>query len=249
MLGDKDLAIYRQKYYSLLVRLLWKEPEPEYVASLREGLAERAESDGELSPLIGEGWRAIDRYLDKNDPAEVADEYTQMYLGPHLPDVTPYESYYLAGSMYQAPLAAVRGFLQEIGLEQKKGEFSEPEDMLAFELEIMNWIISKQLAADSIKGEENWLDLQANFLKRHLLVWGPTCAGDIEKAKHAKFFKGVGKLLRGFLEVETQLFQDRGPEKIESIADARERFGGVGKWKGPLFEPAMPDKSTEKIEN
>lgn len=248
MIGDKELAIYRQKYYSLLVRLLWREPEPDFVASLEEGIAERIESDARLSPLIGEGWLAIRRYLERNDPAEVEDEFTQMYLGPHLPDINPYESYYLAGHLFRAPLVAVRGFLQEIGLEKKEGELTEPEDMLAFELEIMNWLISKQLGADTAEDEESCLERQAEFLKRHLLVWGPTCAADIEQAKHADFYQGVGRVLRGFLDVERQLFQDRGPDEIESIENARRRFGGEGKWKGPLFDPSIPDDMAEKIE-
>lgn len=249
MVGDKELATFRQKYYSLLVRLLWREPEPDYVASLEEGIAERAEGDARLSPLIGEGWLDIRRYLERNDPAEVADEFTQLYIGPHLPDINPYESYYLAGHLFRAPLVAVRGFLQEIGLEKKEGELAEPEDVLGFELEIMNWLISKQLGADTKEEKESQLELQAEFLKRHLLVWGPTCAADITQARHADFYQGVGKVLRGFLDLERQLFHDRGPDKIESIEDARRRFGSEGKWKGPLFEPAMPGDMAEKAES
>ena len=74
------------------------------------------------------------------------------------------------------------------------------------------------------------------------------CAADIEQAGHAHFYQGVGKVLRGFLDVERQLFQVRSPGNIESIEDARKRFGGEGKWKGPLFDPAISPEISEKIE-
>ena len=134
--------------------------------------------------------------------------------------------------------------MKEVGLEKKEGQLPEPEDTLGFELEIMNWMISKQTSSDDSDIEEKWLDLQARFLKEHLLVWGPTCAQDIEAAPHAVFYKGTGKLLRGFLEFEKQLFHDLGPEKIESLETLRKRYGSRKEWKGPLFE-AVPEKKAD----
>ena len=104
----------------------------------------------------------------------------------------------------------------------------------------MNWMISKQTSTEEAETEEQWLELQARFLKKHLLVWGPTCAQEIESAPHAVFYKGAGKLLRGFLELEKQLFHGRGPEKIESLQTLRNRYGRKKESKGPLFE-AVPE--------
>jgi hypothetical protein len=47
-------------------------------------------------------------------------------------------------------------------------------------------------------------------------------------------------LLRGFLEIEKELFQNRGPENIESLGEARKRYGNKTDWKGPLFEAVPP---------
>ena len=108
----------------------------------------------------------------------------------------------------------------------------------------MNWMISKQTSTEDSETEEKLLDLQALFLKKHLLFWAPKCAKEIESAPHAEFYKGAGKLLRGFLELEKQLFHDRGPEKIESLQAARKRYGSKKEWKGPLFE-AVPDNKSD----
>ena len=51
-------------------------------------------------------------------------------------------------------------------------------------------------------------------------------------------------MLRGFLELEKQLFHGRGPEKIESLQTLRKRYGRKKEWKGPLFE-AVPDSKAD----
>lgn len=240
MTGDQELAELRQKYYGLFVRLFWKEPDAAFLRSLLEGIEERAEAVAPSSPVMAAGWRSIRRYLENNKPSEVDYEFAQLFIGPHQPEVAPYESYYLAGGMFQPPLAAVRGFMKEVGLEKKAGELPEPEDILGFELEIMNWLISQQVNSEGSEQEEQWLERQAEFLKKHLLVWAPACAQDFGSAPNADFYKGVGLLLQGFLEMERQLFQDRGPERIVSLEAARKRYGGRRGWKGPTFEPTPP---------
>ena len=240
MIGDKELANLRQKYYGLFVLLFWKEPDAELLLSLLERISDRVKGAAQLSPVMSEGWKNIRNYLEKHGPDEVEYEFVQLFLGPHKPDVKPYESYYLAGSVFQAPLASVRGFMKEIGLEKKKGELPEPEDALGFELEIMNWLISKQTNSKDSEEEEKWLDFQASFLKKHLLIWGPYCSEEVKSAPNADFYKGAGMLLRGFLEIEKELFQNRGPEKIESLVEARKRYGNRTDWKGPLLDAVPP---------
>ena len=245
MIGDRELSNLRQKYYGLFVNLFWKEPDVELLLSLQEGISDRIKSAAELSKLMSEGWEKIRIYLEKNGPNDVEYEFVELFLGPQKPDIMPYESYYFTGNFFQAPLASVRGFMKEVGLEKNEGELPEPEDTLGFELEIMNWLISKQNISKDSQEEKMWLDYQESFLKKHLLVWGPSCGEDIESSSKANFYKGVGMLLKGFLEIEKELFQNRGPEKIESLQEARNRYGNMKEWKGPLFEanPPTEDKS------
>jgi len=224
MIGDKELANLRQKYYGLFVLLFWKEPDAELLLSLLERISDRVKGAAQLSPVMSEGWENIRSYLEKHGPDEVEYEFVQLFIGPHI----------------QAPLASVRGFMKEVGLEKKEGELPEPEDTLGFELEIMNWLISKQTNSKDSEEEGRWLDFQASFLKKHLLIWGPSCSEAVESAPNADFYKGAGMLLRGFLEIEKELFQNRGPENIESLGEARKRYGNKTDWKGPLFEAVPP---------
>ena len=243
--GEKDLAELRQKYYGLFVNLLWKEPEVEFLKSLLDGISERIRGADGLSNLMCEGWKKIQTYLEENLADDVEFEFVELFLGPQKPEIQPYESYYFAGSVFQAPLASVRSFMKDIGLVKNEGELPEPEDTLGFELEIMNWMIIKQKKTEDLEEEKIWLDYQESFLKEHLLVWGPTCCDDIASASKSNFYEGVGLLLKGFLEIEKELFKNRSSKKIDSLDEVRKLYGNIKDWKGPLFEANVNNKSKE----
>jgi len=249
MVGDTELAQMRRLYYGLLVQLLWREPAVETVDALRADIRERASGASHLHPKLGEGWGVIADYLDANDATQVAEEFTTVFLGPFAAEVVAYESQYLAGTLFMEPLADVREFLIKSGLEKKPDDFAEPEDVLAFELSVMEWLIGQQMEAETEDDENRWLDLQAEFLKKHLLVWGPQCAQDMQTAQSAKFYWGVGLLLQGLLDLENNWFQGFGPDKVETIEEARRRYGKRKTFKGPVFDADAIKERTSNKEN
>ncbi len=237
MLRDRDFIQFRQTYYRLFVKLLWKEPEAAFIASLRDGMSARAEAAAAVHPLMSSGWQVIDDYLAGHPPGEVAVEFSQLFLEPFAKVIRPYASYYLTGQFFTEPLKTWRGFLKQLGVEKSSQDFTDPEDVLAFELDVMRWLVDKQAAAPD--DADRWLRLQAACLKEHLLVWAPSCAGDIEQAPQAAFYRGAARLLRGFLEVEQGLFRDRGLGKVATLAEARAHYGAGPDWRGPLFDAAQ----------
>ena len=236
MLRDRDFIQFRQTYYRLFVQLLWKEPEAAFVGALRDDMQARAEAAAAVHPLMGSGWRVIDDYLADHPPGEVAAEFSQLFLEPFARVVRPYASYYLTGQFFTEPLKAWRGFLKQLGVEKPSQGFTDPEDVLAFELDVMRWLTDKQAAAPD--DAACWLRLQATCLKEHLLVWAPSCAADIEQAPQAAFYRGAAQLLRGFLEVEQSLFRDWGLDRVATLAEARAHYGVQPDWRGPLFDAA-----------
>lgn len=241
MVGDRDLLAFRQGYYDLFVSLLWKEPSGELLAGLAEGIAERIEGGRSLHPSLGAGWEEIGRVLTETPreqlPGCIAEEYTRLFIGPVGPEVNPYESYYLTGRLLDRPLVTLRGFLKEIGLE-KQGGYAEPEDSLVFELEVMRRLIARQGSVRDADEEARWINSQAEFLKRHLLVWASTAASDLAGAKSAVFYRAVAKLLQGFLSMEEELFKEWGPAVMRSLQEARQGLTGMGEWRGPVFDPS-----------
>ena len=253
MISDPELHSFRQGYYEMLVSLFRKEPTAELLRQLSNGIRDRIQAARNLHPLLGAGWEEIERFLT-DMPSEslaetVSDEYTRLFIGPHGPEVNPYESFYLTGRLLDRPLVNVRTFLKTVGVEKQEG-YAEPEDCLAFELEVMRWLIGKQLAAADPQEDTRFVGLQSDFLKEHLLVWGPACAKDIERAEGARFYRSLAKILQGFLELELNFFRERGLDKIASLDAARQRYGAVPTWKGPTFDatgvkPGVPSSDKE----
>lgn len=236
MIGDRELGEFREGYYRLFATLFAREPTPEFLGSLGEGLAGRAQAAERLHPSMGEGWREIEACLGPPEAAQqIADEFTVLFVGPQ-PALHPYESYYLTGKFYTEPLAAVRSLLKRAGLA-KAPEVFDPEDALAFGCEAMARLIARQLAAGNPDDEAKWAHLQGEFLKHHLLVWVPRFAADLSREPRARLYRGVAKLLQGFLELEREVIVPWGPEGFRSYEEARAAMARRGQWRGPLFEP------------
>jgi hypothetical protein len=108
----------------------------------------------------------------------------------------------------------------------------------------MRWLIAKQAAAANPEQEKGSLKHQSDFLKQHLLIWAPTCARDIEKAKGANFYRGPANILRGFLKLERSLFAEWDIDKIAPLEEVRRRYGATPMWRGPTFD-FSPDEAPE----
>jgi TorA maturation chaperone TorD len=247
MIHDRELLAFRQTYYELLGAFFRREPSGELLRQLADGIEERTAAARNLHPLLGAGWEEIERFL-RDTPSEslgevVADEYTRLFIGPHGPAINPYESFYLTRRLLDRPLAEVRTFLKSAGIE-KLEEYPEPEDFLAFEMEVMRWLIGKQAMTADPEEQERFFRLQGDFLKEHLLVWAPACGGDIERSADANFYRCAAKILQGFLALEADLFREAGIGQIANLDLARLRYGTFPMWKGPVFDASEEPGNT-----
>lgn len=242
MIGDRALSQFRRGYYEFLEAAFLKEPSEVFVQFLLQGRRSRAEAAASLDAGLAEGWREIDRWLDSQEGGPdriveaLAEEYTRLFLGPSVIELNPYESYYLTGRLLTRPLAEVRAFLRKAGFERRE-EYPEPEDHVAFELEIMRQLILKQEASKDPNEEAQWLKLQAEFLKRHLLVWIPPFLRDLRQAEEADFYRAMAGVFQGFLELERQCFAVWDEEEVRPIEEIRAQFLKEQPWQGPTFNP------------
>ena len=237
MIGDREISGFRRGYYEILSRLFMDPPKEPLIGVLGHDLESRIEAAQHLNPPLAEGWQTIGLCLADNsgDPAKLrealSDEHNLLFLSPREAVILPYESYYMDKDIFGPSLAQLRGFLRRAGLE-KREDFPEPEDHIACELEIMGQLIARQEGAKEPTEEEHLLHLQGEFLKAHLLPWVFALCNDLEKEEKAQFYKGIGKLTRGFLELEREVIADWGPA-VPTREPARER---VDRWKGPTFD-------------
>ncbi|MFQ5881871.1 MAG: molecular chaperone [Candidatus Methylomirabilales bacterium] len=245
MIGDRELCQFRREYYELFSSLFLREPTADLLNLLGRDLEARIEAASALHPLLGEGWQEVGQFLraDLERPqaraAKAADEFTPLFVGPLIPKLTPCESFYLTGKLFGAPLVLVRNFMRRVGLE-KREEWPEPEDHIAFTFEIMRQLIIRQEASVNPDEETRWLNLQGDFIKAHLSRWVPRVGEDLEKLG-GEFYRGIGKMVRGFLECEKELLADWGSEKAPHLIQVKESA-----FRGPMFTPETAGEPEEE---
>jgi len=105
VIGDRELSQFRREYYELFSVLFLREPTAELLTALGQNLEARVEAAAALHPLLGEGWREVGQFLqkDRENPkalaAKVAEDFTPLLVGPGIPKITPCESFYLTGKL------------------------------------------------------------------------------------------------------------------------------------------------------
>jgi len=245
VIGDRELSQFRREYYELFSFLFLREPTVELLTLLGQNVEARTEAAAALHPLLGEGWREVGQFLqkDRENPkalvAKAVEEFTPLFVGPGIPKITPCESFYLTGKLFGAPLVQIRNFMRRIGLE-KGEEWPEPEDHIAFTCDIMRQLITRQEASGNPDEETQWLNLQGDFLKAHLSRWVPRFAEDLEKMG-GELYRGIGKVLRGFMELEKELLADWGSERPAHLIQVKESG-----FRGPLFTAETADEPEEE---
>jgi len=133
-------------------------------------------------------------------PEALRQEHFDLFIGVGRGELLPYGSYYLAGFLYEKPLAKLRVDMRRLGIARAEG-VHEPEDHIAAVMEMMSGLISGAF------GEAADLATQREFFASHLGSWAPRFFEDLENAKAAGFYRSVGRLGRRFLAIETEAFE------------------------------------------
>lgn len=191
--ADEDML--RAQVYGLLARVL-TQPMSDQTMEIVRGLADVA-SDSEL----GDALKSFGELAVRTPRALAEEEYSALFYGMGSGgELHPYASYYLTGFIYEKPLADLRRDLTELGIEPSKLN-DEPEDHIAFLMEIMHGLITGEL------GEGVAPQRQQDFFSRHIAPWATTFFVDLEKAENAKVYMPVGTLGKLFVELENEVFE------------------------------------------
>lgn len=190
-----DVDIFRAQIYGLLSRVLAL-PMSEATLLIVRGLV-----DAEASTNIGKSLKGLGQLATRTPRAIAEEEYSHLFYGMGSGgELHPYASYYLTGFVYEKPLSDLRTDLVELGIEPSKLS-DEPEDHIAFLMEIMHGLITQSLGGgvDSAR--------QKAFYMRHVAPWAKLFFIDLEKAESTKIYKPVGTLGKLFMELENETFE------------------------------------------
>lgn len=179
----------RANTWSLLAQMLGAAPDERLLSVLAE--IDTAENDGD--DLIAAAWRMLAAAAGRSSPAELADEYQDLFIGVGRGELVPYGSWYLTGFLMEQPLARLREELRFLGFERQEG-VKEPEDHAAALCDVMAMINGGDEPAS--------LEAQAGFFDRHISPWMGRFFRDMQQAPSARFYRAVGQLGEQFIEVE-----------------------------------------------
>ena len=178
---------YRASAYALLAALLRATPDQ---ALLDHVAALSPESDAE-SDELSESMAALAAAAQQQNPADLEDEYNNLFIGIGKGEVVPYGSWYLTGFLMEQPLSDLRDDLAALGFE-RSAETHEPEDHVAAIFEVFSVMIS-----DAVSHSE-----QTSFFDKHMKPWLAQFFADLGKARSAKFYQPVAQFAAAFIELE-----------------------------------------------
>ncbi|KAA0875068.1 TorD/DmsD family molecular chaperone [Nitrincola tapanii] len=184
-LSDDDAL--RADIYALLAALCRQAPATELLEFLA-GLELEPEDNSEMATA----WQMLKLSAQRCQPQLLEDEYVTLFIGLGQGELTPFASWYLTGSLMEAPLIELREDLELLGFAREEG-VKEPEDHIAALLEVMSLLI--------LQGAS--LERQAVFFQRHLHAWAGALFQDMAKAPSALFYHAVALLGQAFIQDET----------------------------------------------
>lgn len=206
----------RRATYALFARLFRQEITPGLLRRLRE--IRNGIHDPEAA---GSGYILLHRYLssiealeDNQAIAELAADYAGLFLNAGSSPVYPYESVYTSPEqlLMQEARDKVRRIYAACGLTLS-GDFHEPEDHIALEMEFMSHLCVRTTAASEEGNAETvrvYLHSQREFLEDHLLLWTPRFCEDLVRNATTDFYRALGYLVRDFLQLEEALIAEWG---------------------------------------
>jgi TorA maturation chaperone TorD len=181
----------RADAWSLLGRLLASPPDEQILDLL--AAADGAALAGDN--LLGAAWDMLAKAAARTSPAEIEDEYQDLFIGVGRGELMPYGSWYLTGFLMEQPLAKLRGELTELGFARREG-VCEPEDHAAALCDVMAMISAGDDPAP--------IEAQSGFFSRHIAPWMGRFFRDMQQAPSARFYRAVGQLGEQYVALEGQ---------------------------------------------
>jgi TorA maturation chaperone TorD len=190
---DEETA--RAEVYGLLAQLWYASPTPGLLSALRVAATE-APAQG---AFLEEPWRELVGAARAQDAATTAAEYDALFGGVGKPEVWLFASHYLAGFLNEQPLVRLRDTLAQLGLARDEA-MSETEDHLAYECEVMRYLIAGEDVAVAN------LARQREFFAQHLQPWVDALCEAVAAHPKARFYAVLARFTRAFVQVEAQAF-------------------------------------------
>ena len=193
--ADSPEELARAELYGLLAGLWLAPPDAALLAQFKVAVTQAPQPGGHLEAP----WGALVAAMRASSVAAAAAEHVALFHAVGRPEVFAYGSFYLTGFLNEKPLATLRDDLATLGLA-RQNDTGETEDHIAFEFEVMRWLI----AGDDVALCN--LAQQRRFFRAHLQPWVDKLCDAVEAHPRADLWRAVAAMTRAFVQVEAQGF-------------------------------------------
>lgn len=216
----------RASFYRMLAQLYFKELTAEQVKHLAGMDFSGMSGDDET---IAEGYADIRRYLrhaNGGTRQELACDYAHTFLA-----AGNYETF--AATPYESVFTSEMGLLMQEARDEVYKTFCSqhiqpdeslhlPEDHISFEFEFVATMLDRinDAILDGAFGHACELaQVVSDFHRDHQLNWIDDLCDSIDDVAQTRFYKGVGKVTRGFVHADTDVIADE-LDVLAELADA-----------------------------
>ena len=215
----------RASFYRMLAQLYFKELTAEQVKHLAGMDFSGMSGDDET---IAEGYAGIRRYLrhaNGGTRQELACDYAHTFLA-----AGNYETF--AATPYESVFTSEMGLLMQEARDEVYKTFCSqhiqpdeslhlPEDHISFEFEFVATMLDRinDAILDGAFGHACELaQVVSDFHRDHQLNWIDDLCDSIDDVAQTRFYKGVGKVTRGFVHADTEVIADE-IDALRELAD------------------------------
>lgn len=192
----------REEVYHFLSRLYLFEVDAEFFEKLKKLVFPENCKNEDMAAGYGQMGLWIGGHNGSREDLDIlAVDYARVFLAAGIAAgqaAFPYASVY-AGAKHlvmQEAAGQMSALYAKKGLEPDPGMFKVPPDHVGLELEYMALLCR----------EGNALE-QESFFNTHLKAWVPAFCGEVMKYSETGFYKGLGRLTKGFMAMEEELLQ------------------------------------------
>jgi TorA maturation chaperone TorD len=212
--------------YGLLGRLLYQEPDREWISSLfREGVFTESPFGSE-QPAVVRGLKRTQEWgklesglLPETLFKDLQADYFALFVGISRVLASPWESVYFNSErlVFQKQTLEVRGWYRRFGLQVEKLN-QEPDDHIGLQLAFLAQLTSlslNALEAGNLEQVEALQSAKAEFLEEHLLRWEGQWYESVQQHARTDFFRGISDLLHGALRASAELLEISRPLEVD----------------------------------
>jgi TorA maturation chaperone TorD len=191
--GDLEVLLEGARAYQLAA-YGFMYPDKNWLTAISSFLSARKEGQNQVPEFESSVKKALDRSLETNTLAGMAEEYDRLFGVGESILIPMYETEYAMDTIFAKTkeLADLNGFYNAFGVELGRDSQGERPDHISIELDFTATLMVKEAYARNEAWEDKagvCLESRKKFLKDHIGRWGPTFCSVVKHKTEVEFYK------------------------------------------------------------